>query len=603
MAFGGGTYTKYDKFMPGTYINTITVGAPQPTATNGTVAVGLKMDWGPDNEIFEFTATDFQENSESITGYSYGDDKNFALRELFRHANRLVAYKLNSGGSERAKNVDVGNARYTGKVGNNITVSCYKNVNDTDKYDVTTYYDGVLKDTQTVEKSQVNKAMLTKGVKTDNPDKGDPTQDTTVEFTIDNDDKLIAKVSNIPEHYKVYPRFRDTDDRIIAIGEGIIESSQTEDTITIAFGTKCPQEEIKVEIVAQEYCDPAVIDSRTLSAILSDTPDDDPDYENPDEFSLVSGEKVLLSTQNVTVAIKEAVQSGADVTLLDDNDFVIFKEEGVIEENAGYAFTGGTSSETVNAGSYTNLLNALESRTFDVFVYDGDDRGVKALVTAYTKRMRDERGKYFQSVLYNYPEADYEGVISVFNKVTSDNKEVQKSSLTLWYAGYSSAIDLSNEITSKLYDGELTVDTSTPDSQLEILVKQGNVVFHRVSDTEVFTLFDVNTLTSYTKEKDSQLSENKVVRIIDYLHNTEAYYLNRNDIGRTPNTTEGRALIWNECYDILSNLQNSGAIAEFSPENLSVDPVETDKHAVKINQTFTVTGTIYRIYITTYVVQ
>lgn len=136
MPFGGGTYTSYNKFLPGTYINTITIGTPSPDVVRGIAAGGLVMDWGPDNEPFEIAAEDFSENAVTITGHSANDDENLFLRETFKHANVFVGYKLNSKGSEKAENTDVGTAKYSGKAGNNITVTCYRNVNNEEKFDM-----------------------------------------------------------------------------------------------------------------------------------------------------------------------------------------------------------------------------------------------------------------------------------------------------------------------------------------------------------------------------------------------------------------------------------------------------------------------------------
>lgn len=576
MAFGGGTFTKYDKFMPGTYINTITIGAPQSEAVRGVTTTGLVLDWGPDNTPFEIGATDFQENAESITGYAYNDPKNVALRELFRNANVVIGYKLNSKDSKKAKSDKVGEARYSGTVGNDITVSVYADANDEEKYDVSTYYKGVLKDLQIVPKDTLTNKTVTveksgSSIVGETSGASDLQTSVTATYTFEKN-QVTVKFNSLPSKYELKPNLKyNTSNAELSPGVIDLEVDDNNNTATYTFGPDAQ--------TAQDYTFEAIVKEKS------------------------SETKYTFNSHKFKVKVTSQEETGASAAALSDNDFVIFKKEGTITQNAGYSFEGGESGSSVVVGDYSNYLGALESRSFDVLVYDGTEESVKELFTTYTKRMRDEVGKYFQTVLYDYDKADYEGVISVYNKVSEDSEYIKESSLVNWVAGYSSAVDLSNELTSKLYNGELNVDTSTPDAKLEIIVKKGNFVFHRVSETEVYTLFDVNTLTTFTEDHDQRLSENKTIRVIDYIHNTEAYQINRNYIGSTPNTVEGRALIWNRCYEILDQLQQAGAITGFVENDLTVDPVPTDRHAVRINQSFAVTGTIYRVYITTYITQ
>ena len=602
MPFGGGTFTAYNKYLPGTYTNTITIGAPVPLATRGTTALGLKLDWGTDNEVFSVNAQDFLENAESVTGHAYTDDCNVALREIFKHANTALVYKLNSAGSEKATNIDVGSARCAGDAGNKITVTCYKNVNDPKKYDINTYYDGVQKDSQTVPVKVIDSAKITLGTKKPSTLEGG-LKDVQVDFTED-ENKITANFVNVPEGYSIDTVLKKGG-VITSVQKGVIDRTKEEDSVTYAFSADASgKAKYSIEAIVKQERVVASIPDEVVDAILSDREDDDPEYTDTEEYTTVGTEEVVVSSQEFTIRKVESTSTGADVTLLEDNDFVNFKKDGVISESAGYVFTGGVTSDEVNAGAYSEFLNKIESRSFETLSYDGEDNDIKALFTAYTIRMREQKGKYFQTILHDYEEADNEGIVSVYNRVsTSDNEYLKNSSLVNWFAGYASAIDLKNEISCKRYDGELDINTNISDSQLEVITKRGNVVFHKVDEDEVYTLFDVNTLTSFTDQKDQKMSENKVIRVVDYIHNTEAYLLNTNDVGRTPNTQEGRALIWNECYDVLNTLQQEGAITDFDSANLVVDPVETDRHAVKISQSFSIAGTIYRIYITTYVVQ
>lgn len=149
MALGGGTFLVQNKTLPGAYINFISVATATATlGERGYAAIGLDLDWGVDNEVFEVTNGDFQTDSMKIFGYSYTDDKLKGLRDLFANITTLYAYKLTSGGVKASNTFAT--AKYCGVRGNDIKVVIQKNIDDDSKFDVSTYLGTSLIDTQTV---------------------------------------------------------------------------------------------------------------------------------------------------------------------------------------------------------------------------------------------------------------------------------------------------------------------------------------------------------------------------------------------------------------------------------------------------------------------
>lgn len=152
MALGGGTFLTQNKVLPGAYINFISVATASANMSDrGYAAMGLELDWGQEGKIFEVTNGDFQKNSMKIFGYSYADDKMKGLRDLFKNVTTLFAYRLNGDG-EKAENT-FATALYSGTRGNDIKIAIQTNVDDNAKFDVQTWLDGVLMDTQTVKKA------------------------------------------------------------------------------------------------------------------------------------------------------------------------------------------------------------------------------------------------------------------------------------------------------------------------------------------------------------------------------------------------------------------------------------------------------------------
>ena len=152
MALGGGTFLTQNKVLPGAYINFISVATASANMSDrGYAAMGLELDWGQEGKIFEVTNGDFQKNSMKIFGHSYADDAMKGLRDLFKNVTTLFAYRLNGGGA-KAENT-FATALYGGTRGNDIKIAVQANVDDNQLFDVQTWLDGVLMDTQTVKKA------------------------------------------------------------------------------------------------------------------------------------------------------------------------------------------------------------------------------------------------------------------------------------------------------------------------------------------------------------------------------------------------------------------------------------------------------------------
>lgn len=145
---GGGIFTAQNKTLPGAYINF--VSAARATATlseRGFVAMPLALDWGEEGSVFTVTHEDFIRNCQKIFGYDYTHEKMKGLRDLFKNAQTLFCYKLNTG--IKATNT-YGTAKYGGIRGNDIKTVITANVDNEAAYDVATYLGTSLVDKQTV---------------------------------------------------------------------------------------------------------------------------------------------------------------------------------------------------------------------------------------------------------------------------------------------------------------------------------------------------------------------------------------------------------------------------------------------------------------------
>lgn len=150
MALGGGTFTAQNKKLPGAYINFVSAATADATLSDrGIVTLALPMKWGAEHTVIELTKGDAIKKCRSIFGYSYTDSEMTWLRDIFANAVKLFAYRLNGIGGTKASST-LATAKHTGERGNDLGIKVAANIDDANKFDVSTYLGGVVIDKQTV---------------------------------------------------------------------------------------------------------------------------------------------------------------------------------------------------------------------------------------------------------------------------------------------------------------------------------------------------------------------------------------------------------------------------------------------------------------------
>lgn len=152
MALGGGTFTSQNKKLPGTYINFVSAASASAALSDrGVATMPLELDWGTEGKVFEVTSEDYSKNSQKIFGYTADNAKMQGLNDLFIGANKLYAYRLNTGGVKASN--EYAQALYSGVRGNDIRIVIQENADSGDMYDVMTYIGTEKVDEQTVSKA------------------------------------------------------------------------------------------------------------------------------------------------------------------------------------------------------------------------------------------------------------------------------------------------------------------------------------------------------------------------------------------------------------------------------------------------------------------
>ena len=152
MALGGGIFTNTKKTLPGTYINVVSTSrSAGVVGERGVVAFAYPLSWNKQSAVIEVTAEDFYGKCLEIFGYNVEDDEMIMFREVFKHAHKICVYNLNASGA-KATATGYATAKYEGTVGNKIKVVIAPTSRISNGFDVKTYCDGVIVDSQLVVK-------------------------------------------------------------------------------------------------------------------------------------------------------------------------------------------------------------------------------------------------------------------------------------------------------------------------------------------------------------------------------------------------------------------------------------------------------------------
>lgn len=214
-------------------------------------------------------------------------------------------------------------------------------------------------------------------------------------------------------------------------------------------------------------------------------------------------------------------------------------------------------------------------------------------------------GIKFQLVVYQYPKADYLGVISIKNKCTDGvykddvtGKKVypDEAAAVYWTTGAEGGCKVNASVQNRAYDGEYTLEAEYTQAELIAAVKAGEFVFHSVND-DIRVLDDINTMVSTTDTFGDVFKDNQTIRVCDQIANDDAAVFATKYIGRVPNDDPGRNALWMDLVKINQELQKLRAIENFKDTDVIVYQGDTKK-AVVVEMAVTPVNAMSKLYMT-----
>lgn len=280
---------------------------------------------------------------------------------------------------------------------------------------------------------------------------------------------------------------------------------------------------------------------------------------------------------------------------LKPNGFVTFLESAVLEATAGTPLTGGENG-VVNGEAHQVFLDKIEIYSFNTLGAAVEDKAIKGMYAAFTRRMRDEVGVKFQTVLHDFA-ADNPGVINVKNEVkVSESDPFNKAALVYWVTGAAAGCAVNTSVQNRVYNGEFDVDTNYTQAELAKSIGAGEFVFHKAGG-DIRVLKDINCKVTVTDSEGEIFKENQTVRVIDQIANDIAVLFNTKYLGAIPNDAAGRVSLWADIVEHHRQLEQIRAIEGFSDDDVVVASGNTTKSIV-VSDSVTVVGSMDKLYMT-----
>lgn len=243
-------------------------------------------------------------------------------------------------------------------------------------------------------------------------------------------------------------------------------------------------------------------------------------------------------------------------------DFTVLNESAEIPETAGTALTGGENGE-VDTQLYPEFWNLLDTKSFQCIAMYDTDATVAPLLKDKVEIWRERRGKKVQAVVYDYANADYEGIISVNQGFKTSTETVDTTLFPIWVASMTAGAEVNESLTAAVVEDGLEIINPILEDEIEDALNAGQFILSYRQDGAVCVEKDINSLHTFTVDKNYAFSKNRVIRCLDEIGNTCALVFNRNYAGKVDNDAIGRNQYKTELISFIDTLVGIRAVTDF----------------------------------------
>jgi hypothetical protein len=255
---------------------------------------------------------------------------------------------------------------------------------------------------------------------------------------------------------------------------------------------------------------------------------------------------------------------------LENNDYIDwnYTTYGSHEPVAGTAvFTGGTNGTVTDATAYPAMFNKLKMARWQTYACFSSESTIKSSVDTFIKQMRDDEGRYVQAVIANYDSANYEGIINSVSGAVIDDVTFSVTDFVAIVAGMSAGSNFNVSNTGRIIDGATSITNEMTDAEIKTALSLGKFLLSTSSSGNIIVEQDINSLHTYSVDRNYNFSKNRVIRTLDEIGTTVCITWDDYYKGKVDNNEIGRALFKNDIVNYCNELQRLAGIQEFAGQD------------------------------------
>jgi hypothetical protein len=256
----------------------------------------------------------------------------------------------------------------------------------------------------------------------------------------------------------------------------------------------------------------------------------------------------------------------AQASELENNDYVDFTidENEEMVETAGTSLTGGTNGTVTESTAYPAFLNLLAMARWQTMACLSSDSDIKASIQTFIRQCREDEGRYVQGVVGDYDGADYEGIINSISGAVIDGVSFSKYDFVAIVAGMTAGANFNESNTARKITGATSIIGELTDSQIKTALGNGKFLLSASADGSIKVEQDINSLHTYTQDRNYNFSKNRVIRTLDEIGTTTKITWENTYMGKVDNNDVGRGLFKADLVQYGNQLQQLSGIQEFT---------------------------------------
>lgn len=322
------------------------------------------------------------------------------------------------------------------------------------------------------------------------------------------------------------------------------------------------------------------------------------------------GNKILIAIKSLQNGLFDVItylngevidnQRVSIISELENNDFVdfSFETDGVPEENAGTALSGATDGTVTESAIYSSMLKVLKMAHWQIFACTSSDVTTKSNVVDFITQLRNDEGRYVQAVVADYDGADFEGIINSINGCIIDGVSYSKEEFTSIVAGMTAGANFNQSNTANKVKGATQIIGELDDNEIKEALQSGKFILSTSAKGEIKVEQDINSLHTFTKDKDYNFSKNRVIRTLDEIGTTTKLTWEETYMGKVDNNPTGRGLFKGDLISYGNELQRLSGIQEFNGADDIVISQGNDLDSVVVDWAVKPVDSMEKLYMT-----